>query len=101
MSDISESLQKEIKAMEKKKKAPAAKKVEAPKAEKVEKAPKVAIEPTMSFEAWWMGATKEMEAKLPIWIKDVLKAEFVSRGLKNLETKAVYDAALAAYGIKR
>lgn len=52
---------------------------------------------TVSFDQWWMV----LNAKTPLraHLKEILLAEFKSRGLSKNETKERYDDALRLFGI--
>jgi len=54
-------------------------------------------EPKVAFEGWWaMRSTK-----IPVQhYKEIVKADFVARGLGPKETVKTFDDALALYGVK-
>jgi len=51
---------------------------------------------TMSFDQWWMGASKKL--KLKQHLKEILWADFQARGLKKEATSEQYDAACRLFG---
>lgn len=59
-------------------------------------APKQA-EKRISFDVWYAVASKKIPAQHR---KEVIKADFVARGVEGLKTKEEYDKALEAYGVK-
>lgn len=70
-----------------------------PKIEKQEEKQEVKIikkeEPKISFDVWFF--TK----KIPLHhAKEIIWADFKSRGLSKMETKSSYDKALLKYGLK-
>lgn len=79
-------LAKEIKAMESKKRQEAAK-----------QAPPAAVEQKIHFDGWYALRGASIPAH---HMKEILRADFKGRGLKDQETIACYDAALVQYGVK-
>jgi hypothetical protein len=67
---------------------------EAPVVEEVQE------EPAVSFEVWWMTTTKKAGKKIPLWTKEIIRADFKARNLKSVDTMSNFDKALIAYGIK-
>lgn len=53
-------------------------------------------ENAVTFDAWWLNASKL--AKHPSWLKEILWAEFQTRGLSKHESKEQYDNALKLFG---
>ena len=84
------ALAKEIKEMEVTKKA--AKAAQAPK-------PQSPVpDERISFDQWWMTLVRKIDMR-PAY-KEVIKADFRSRGLGDKAMHTEYDKALELYGIK-
>ena len=58
-------------------------------------APEIADD-SIPFEAWWYAAAKVR--KFPAHLKEILWADFQSRGLKLVDSKAAFDIALKQFG---
>ena len=52
----------------------------------------------MSFDQWYASTSSKFNAK--VHKKEVIKADFLGRGLSKEEEKSAYDKALELYGIK-
>lgn len=50
----------------------------------------------MEFEVWWVLASKNLA---PQHRKEIIRADFKARGLKDKEPKDAYDKALKMYGV--
>lgn len=55
-------------------------------------------EPTVFFDVWWNSIAKSLS--LQSHIKEIVWADFQSRGLKKAEPEAQYIAALRLFGYK-
>lgn len=55
-----------------------------------------AVSDVVNFDAWWSEMAKVK--KLAIHIKEIVWADFKSRGLKRCDSKAAFEAALKAFG---
>jgi len=66
----------------------------------MEKAPKtkVVAPNTISFDQWWMQLIRKITIR-PSY-KEVIKADFKSRGLTDNALQEEWDKALELYGIK-
>jgi len=53
--------------------------------------------PTVDFNVWFAMRERKIPAK---HLREIIWADFQGRGLSKKETVAVYDAALAKYGVK-
>lgn len=82
-------LAKEMKEMEMLKKQKALK--ESPKV-------KVEVPNVISFDQWWMQLIRKIDIR-PSY-KEIIKADFKSRGLINKALQEEWDKALELYGIK-
>ena len=86
-------LKKQIKAAESRKRE-----------QSMESAPAVKVvkgddgKPKVSFDQWWMMVSKS--PKLKVWMKEIIMADFKSRGLSKEEPKESYDEALKLFGIQ-
>jgi hypothetical protein len=85
------SIREQVRDMEKKQRASTAKKVEV-------KLVKSEPEASISFEQWWMLVNKKMDFKP--WLKEVMKADFKSRGLGANEKESAFNAALEKFGYR-
>lgn len=68
--------------------------------EKPRQAEAVAEESTdnkVDFDGWWAVRSKQIPAQHR---KEIVKADFIGRGLSDKESMESYDAALNKYGIK-
>jgi len=54
-------------------------------------------QPKIAFEAWWALMQKRMP---PNHHKEIVMADFRARGLSMQEPMAVFEKALADYGVK-
>jgi hypothetical protein len=52
----------------------------------------------IDFDAWWMNVSKRV--KMHSWMKEIVKADFKARGLKNAETIEKFDETLRIFGVK-
>jgi len=59
--------------------------------------PTVEEVPTVGFDVWFAMRERKIPAQ---HLREIIWADFRGRGLSNRETVAVFDAALAKYGIK-
>jgi hypothetical protein len=55
------------------------------------------LEEKLSFDHWWILLNMRMSLKPHL--KEILWAEFRSRGLKKVETAAKYDEGLKLFGL--
>lgn len=84
-------LAKEIKDMERKARE------EALKAAASQEAVGEQKEEEILFDAWYASRANSIPSK---HMKEILRADFAGRGLKNKETAAKFDMALEKYGVK-
>jgi hypothetical protein len=54
-------------------------------------------QPKVDFEAWWAVVSKKMPSQHR---KEIVMADFTSRGLSKKESTGVYNKALEQYGVK-
>ena len=74
------------------------KKMEAAKrAEAMKKHPEKKKDESVSFDQWWMMRSKEIPRAHR---KEIIKADFKGRGLKDKALKSDWDKALESYGVK-
>lgn len=55
-------------------------------------------EQTISFDQWWMGASRKL--KLKYHMKEIIWADFKARGLKRNEKRERFDEACGLFGYK-
>lgn len=67
------------------------------KSKKTEKQMPKAPQPTVGFDVWFAMREKKIPSQ---HLREIIWADFKGQGLSNRETLAVYDAALAKYGVK-
>ena len=68
-------------------------------AKKSEKPDAVAVsapDDSVNFDSWWSEMAKVK--RLPIYLKEVVSADFKSRGLNKGDSKSKFDAALKVFG---
>jgi len=53
---------------------------------------------TIDFDTWWMDINRRVTLKP--WIKEIIKADFNSRGLDKEEPIERYDETLRLFGFK-
>ncbi len=85
---VDPELRAKISRMEKEKRDKEVKKV----------APKKEVLQGVSFKRWWAAVSKKLE--LPAYLKEIVWADFNSRGLSKVEEKSKYDKALELFGYK-
>ena len=66
------------------------------KSKKVVKKPEPVAVPTVSFETWWVLASKR--GNFRPYLKEIMAADFKGRGLSENETLDCYYEALRQFG---
>ena len=59
-------------------------------------APQQPAQPLVSFDSWWITASKSIPRQ---HAKEIIWADMQARGVKEEEPLAVYEAALRKYGL--
>lgn len=52
----------------------------------------------ISFEAWWIEFSKSRNVRFQV--KEILRVDFKSRGLKDVEKKEAFDKAAIQFGYR-
>lgn len=92
---IKENKSKELNIIQAIKKNEQEKHNAAPEVKKI--VPENKIDNKISFDQWWMQRAKFIPKQHK---KEIIKADFIGRGLKKEETLQQYDEALEKYGIR-
>ena len=65
-------------------------------AEAVQQEKQAIDQQAVKFDAWWLDISRLLN--LRFHMKEIIRADFKARGLKDSEKKEIFDAALKLFG---